>query len=91
MTKTCMAEQRTKLLGTLLRMNLLPRDVRSFMRKQLKQQRGRKPGKGGKHDRNKYKSGKQRLSENFTDSRLEEIKFRKEMDSLRKKLRKVFL
>ena len=86
MTKTCMAEQRTKLLGTLLRMNLLPRDVRSFMRKQLKQQRVRKPGKGARHNHNKCKSGKQRLTEKFTDSRLEEINFRKERDSLRKKL-----
>ena len=35
----CEAEQRSKLLMTLLRMGLLTKDVKNFMGKQLKQQR----------------------------------------------------
>ena len=43
MVKVCEAEQRPKLLTTLLRMGLLSRDVRHFERKQLDQQRSKGP------------------------------------------------
>ena len=43
LVKVCGAEQRSKLLSTLLRLRLLPKDVRNFVRKQLNQQRNQEP------------------------------------------------
>ena len=43
MVKVCEAEQRTKLLTTLLRMGLLSREVKHFVGKQLDQQRSKGP------------------------------------------------
>jgi hypothetical protein len=75
MIKTCEAEQRSKLLGTLLRMNLLTNDVRNFLVKQVDQQRslGLKRGGGKKKLVFKLKSGKQRMNEKLKDSRKDEV------------------
>ena len=83
MVKTCEAEQRSKMLSTLLRLGLVTREVGSFMKKQLKQQRRRRgPGGGTKV----FKSGKQRMSDKLSDCRADEDKLRRERDSLRSEL-----
>ena len=83
MVKVCEAEQRTKLLTTLLRMGLLSRDVKHFVGKQLDQQRSKGQSKGwGKQT--KVKSGTQRMVEKLADNRRDEAKLRKERDTLRK-------
>ena len=67
MVKVCEAEQRSKLLTTLLRMGLLSRDVKHFEKKQLDQQRSRGPrSRGGGIN---SKSGTQRIVEKLADNR----------------------
>ena len=78
--RICEAEQRSKLLMTLLRMGLLTKDVKHFMSKQLKQQRSLGPKGGGAK---LFKSGKSRMMEKLSDSRKDEAKLRKVRDSLR--------
>ena len=76
--KICETEQRSKLLSTLLRMQLLTREVKSFSRKQLLGSRGL---------RSKiFKTGKQRMLSKLFDSRRIETKLRKERDKLRSEL-----
>ena len=83
LVKVCESEQRSKLLVTLLRLKLLPKDVKNFVTKQLKQQRNQGPrGMGEKI----FKSGKQRLLKKLADSRIDEKKFRRERDLMRRKL-----
>ena len=78
--RICEAEQRSKLLMTLLRMGLLTKDVKHFMSKQLKQQRSLGPKGGGAK---LFKSGKSRMMEKLSDSRKDDAKLRKVRDSLR--------
>ena len=82
MVRTCEAEQRSKLLMTLLRLGLLTKEVKNFMMKQLKQRRGQKSRGGGKV----IKYGNQRMAEKLADSRADEDKLRKERDTLRVRL-----
>ena len=44
LVKVCKAEQRSKMLTTLLRLRLLPKDMKNFVKNQLKQQRNQVPG-----------------------------------------------
>ena len=83
LVKVCESEQRSKLLVTLLRLRLLPKDVKKFVMKQLKQQRNL--GSRGMGER-VFKEGKQRTLSKLTDSRSDERRFRKERDLLRWKL-----
>ena len=83
MVKVCESEQRSRLLVTLLRMKLLPRDVKRFVMKQLGQQRNL--GSRGMGDKI-FKAGKQRTLAKLADSKSDERKFRKERDSIRRKL-----
>ena len=39
LVRVCRAEQRSRVLSTLLRLKLLPKDVRNFVKKQLEQQK----------------------------------------------------
>ena len=80
MVKTCEAEQRSKLLMTLLRLGLLTREVKNFVDKQLRQQKKTGSKCGGKS----CKTGKQRMMEKLADSRGDEDKLRKERDDIRK-------
>ena len=83
LVKICESEQRSKLLSTLLRLELLPRDVKNFSMKQLLQQRGLgRRGLGKKL----FKTGKKRLLGKLMDSRRDETKLRKERDKLRNEL-----
>ena len=43
LVKVCETEQRSKLLMTLLRLRLLPKDVKNFVKNQMKQQRNQGP------------------------------------------------
>ena len=86
LVKVCEAEQRSKLLVTLLSLKLLPRDVMRFTMKQLKQQRNL--GSRGMGEK-VFKAGKQRTLNKLADSKTDERKFRKERDSLRGKLEEV--
>ena len=83
LVKVCESEQRSKLLVTLLRLRLLPKDVKKFVMKQLRQQRNL--GTRGMGER-VFKEGKQRTISKLTDSRSDERRFRKERDQLRWKL-----
>ena len=83
LVKVCEAEERSKLLVKLLSLRLLPRDVRKFTMKQLKQQRNL--GSRGMGEKG-FKAGKQRTLSKLADSKTDERKFRKERDKLRKKL-----
>ena len=83
LVKICESEQRSKLLSTLLRMELLPRDVKNFSRKQLLQQRGLGLRGLGKK---LFKTGKKRLLGKLMDSRRDETKLRKERDKFRNEL-----
>ena len=83
LVKVCESEQRSRLLVTLLRMKLLPRDVKRFVMKQLGQQRNL--GSRGMGDKI-FKAGKQRTLAKLADSKSDERKFRKERDSIRRKL-----
>ena len=81
LVKICEAEQRSKLLSTLVRLQLLTREVKNFSRKQLLQQRGLGPrGLGNKL----FKTGKQRMLSKLMDNRRVETKLRKERDKLRR-------
>ena len=82
MVKTCEAEQRSKMLMTLLRLGLVTREVKYFVLKQLKQQRKPRPGKGDKQS----KTGKQRMMEKLTDSRGDEDRLRRERNNIREEL-----
>ena len=86
LVKVCESEQRSKLLVTLLRLRLLPKDVKEFVMKQLKQQRNL--GSRGRGER-VFKEGKQRTLNKLADSKTDERKSRKERDSLRRKLEEV--
>ena len=83
LVKVCEAEQRSKLLSTLLKLKLLPRDVKNFVTNQLKQQRNLGPRSLGEKI---FLTGKQRLLKKLADSNLDERKFRRERDLLRRKL-----
>ena len=65
MVNVCEAEQRSKLIGTLLRLGLVTREVGSFLGKQKENQRSSK-------QKNQIKSGVQRMREKLSDSRGEE-------------------
>ena len=83
LVRVCGAEQRTRLLSTLLRLKLLNKDVRNFVIKQLKQQRNQEPrGLGSRI----FQSGKPRMLKKLADSKLDEKKLRNERDLLRNKL-----
>ena len=83
LVKVCGAEQRTRLLSTLLRLKLLTKDVKNFSRKQLMQQRNQvQRGLGNMI----FQSGKNRMMNKIASSRLEEKKLRKKRDLLRNKL-----
>ena len=83
LVKVCESEQRSRLLATLLKLRLLPRDVKKFVMKQLRQQRNL--GSRGWEEK-AFKAGKQRTLSKLADSRSDERKFRKERDTLRWKL-----
>ena len=83
LVKVCESEQRSKLLVTLLRLRLLPKDVKEFVMKQLKQQRNL--GSRGRGER-VFKEGKQRTLNKLADSKADERRFRKERDQLRWRL-----
>ena len=78
----CEAEQRSKLIGTLLRLGLVTREVRSFLEKQKENQRSSK-------QKNQMKSGVQRMREKLSDSRGEEDVLRRVRDKLRVSLEEV--
>ena len=83
LVKVCGAEQRSKLLATLLRLKLLTKDVKNFTRKQLLQQRNQvQRGLGNLT----FQSGKNRMIKKLASSKLEEKKLRKKRDLLRSKL-----
>ena len=82
----CETEQRSKLLSTLLKLQLLTRDVKNFSRKQLLQQRGLGPRGLGKR---LFKTGKQRMLSKLMDNRKIETKLRKERDKLKSELEKM--
>ena len=79
----CETEQRSKLLSTLLKLQLLTRDVKNFSRKQLLQQRGLGPRGLGKW---LFKTEKQRMLSKLMDNRKIETKLRKERDKLKSEL-----
>ena len=67
----------------MLSFKLLNKDVKNFVRKQLKQQRNQEPrGLGSRI----FQSGKPRMLKKLADSKLDEKKLRKERDPLRNKL-----
>ena len=78
----CEAEQRSKLIGTLLRLGLVTREVGSFLGKQKENQRSSK-------QKNQMKSGVQRMREKLSDSRGEEDVLRRVRDKLRVSLEEV--
>ena len=83
LVKICETEQRSKLLSTLLRLELLTKDVKNFILKQFSQQRNQVPrGLANKI----FKSGKHRMLKKLLDSRKDETKHRKERDKLRSEL-----
>ena len=79
----CKAEQRSRWLDSLVRKRLLPKDVRNFVLKQIKQQRARK-SRGLVEE--VFKSGKVRLLKKLRDNKLVEMKLRKRRDQERYKL-----
>ena len=83
LVKICEAEQRSKLLSTLLRLKLLTREVKSFSRKQLLQQRSL--GQRGLGE-TIFKTGKKRMLKKLLDNRKIETKLRKERDKLKSEL-----
>ena len=82
MVNVCEAEQRSKLIGTLLRLGLVTREVGSFLGKQKENQRSSK-------QKNQMKSGVQRMREKLSDSRGEEDLLRRVRDKLRVSLEEV--
>ena len=83
LVKVCETEQRSKLLSILLKLKLLPRDVKNFTEKQLLQQRNLvSRGWVGLV----FKSGKTRLTKKLADSKLDERKLRRKRDLERSKL-----
>ena len=79
----CKAEQRSRWLNSLVRRRLLPKDVRNFVVKQIKQQRANKSR--GLVDEI-FKSGKVRLFKKLRDNKLVEMRLRKKRDQERNKL-----
>ena len=71
------------MLTTLLRMGL------HFVRKQLDQQRSKRPSKGG-GKQTKVKSGTQRMVEKLADNRRDEAKLRKESGTSPRSLKRWF-
>ena len=83
LVRVCRAEQRSRVLSTLLRLKLLPKDVSNFVRKQLNQQKNLEPRGLGEMT---FNSGKQKLLKKIADSNYEERKYRRERDVIRREL-----
>ena len=83
MVDVCKAEQRSRWLNSLVRQRLLPKDVRNFVMKQIKQQRA---GKSRGLVEEIFKSGKTRLFKKLRDNKLVEMRLRKRRDQERNKL-----
>ena len=83
MVDVCKAEQRSRWLNSLVRQRLLPKDVRNFVMKQIKQQRA---GKSRGLVEEIFKSGKTRLFKKLRDNKLVEMRLRKKRDQERNKL-----
>ena len=81
--KICETEQRSKLLSTLLRLELLTRDVKNFTKKQLPQRRSLGSRGLGKQI---FKTGKQIMLDKLLDNRRTESKLRQERNKLRNEL-----
>ena len=81
--KICETEQRSKLLSTLLRLELLTKDVKNFTRKQLLQRRSQGSRGLGKQI---FKTGKKKMLDKLLDNRKTESKLRQERNKLRSKL-----
>ena len=83
LVKICETEQRSKLLSTLLRLELLTKDVKNFTRKQLLQRRSLGSRGLGKQV---FKTGKKKMLDKLLDNRKTESKLRQERNKLRSKL-----
>ena len=83
MVDVCKAEQRSRWLNSLVRQRLLPKVVRNFVMKQIKQQRA---GKSRGLVEEIFKSGKTRLFKKLRDNKLVEMRLRKKRDQYRNKL-----
>ena len=82
MVKTLEAEQRSKLLKTLLKMGLLTKEVKGFLTKQRRSQK--RVGK-----KNNLKSGISHMKDKLNDSMRQSDQFRRERTKLRCKLEEV--
>ena len=80
LVKVCGAEQRTRLLSTLLKLRLLTRDVKNYSRKQLMQERKNQAQVQRGFGEKIFQAGKQRMLKKLASSKSEERRLRKERD-----------